>query len=446
MKNTLWTIFELTVNIFQSVIVLQTIKCLLGMKPENKRNKVLGVFFNLLLFAELSFINSIVPFEGLSILISTFIIFLYSLICLRGIVLQKLFWSVFIIFLIVTMTAIVLNIEGFIIGKTYLSLITDKNIYRFIGVSAIQIIVFYCTRLIIKRKQRAKDYLLKWNEWLILLVIPAVSVFTITFVILVAINAESELTQIQHRYLVLSVVGILITNILVYGLYIKSHKEHENQLNCEILRQVLMNREKSIEETKILYQSVRSMRHDLKQHIGIILMMLHQEKYDQAIKYIEKYDRMVLGEIKNKIYCENDIINYLINYKSKICKEKGIKSYIYVSNNIPNISELDLCVLIGNAMDNAIEGTGSKLSEDLQREIYLELKTVDNFFIITVKNTIYNSVLQNNPKLISTKKENKNHGIGIASMKEILKTYHGSIDFSEANGFFCCSILLDILK
>lgn len=91
-------------------------------------------------------------------------------------------------------------------------------------------------------------------------------------------------------------------------------------------------------------------------------------------------------------------------------------------------------------LDNAIEG----VSGDGNNEIYLELRNVDNFFMISVKNTIINSVLEYNPNLISTKNEKELHGLGILSMKEVVQKYNGSIEFYESDNKFCCDMLLDI--
>lgn len=142
------------------------------------------------------------------------------------------------------------------------------------------------------------------------------------------------------------------------------------------------------------------------------------------------------------MFCNNEVINYLINNKCEQCRKKGIEPYIFISSNIPDISELDLCILLGNALDNAIEsnyGNGKK-------ELYLEIRTTNNFLMIAVKNTISNSILENNPQLETTKEDKNQHGMGIMSMKEIAKKYNGSISFTEENGLFCCNILLDILE
>lgn len=440
MMDLFWMIFELVVNLFQSAIVLQTIRAILKDKRTGKKANLAYILFVAILFLELSFVNFIVPFEGIGIIISILIIYIYSLINLKGTFMQKMFWSIFVMLLIMGITIVVLSIEGCIIGKGYLNLVIQKDLYRFVGVVVIQIVLFYLTRFMIKRTKKDSTYSLKWNEWFVLLIIPVISIFTMSFVSLIIINIEEQLSPMQHIFSILSILGILMTNSLVYVLYVNMQKDHAKQLEYSILQQAFKSQEKSVEETKILYQSVRSIRHDLKQHFQVALTMLHSGKIDEAVDYMEKYNDTVLDGISNKVFCDNDVVNYIINSKSKICSDRHIKIYIYIANEIPEFSDLDLCVLLGNALDNAIEG----VPVDGNNEIYLELRNVDNFFMISVKNTITNSVLEYNPNLISTKNEKDVHGLGILSMKEVVQKYNGSIEFYESDNKFCCDMLLDI--
>lgn len=440
MMDLFWMIFEFVVNLFQSAIVLQTIRAILKDKRTGKKANLAYILFVAILFLELSFVNFIVPFEGIGIIISILIIYIYSLINLKGTFMQKMFWSIFVMLLIMGITIVVLSIEGCIIGKGYLNLVIQKDLYRFVGVVVIQIVLFYLTRFMIKRTKKDSTYSLKWNEWFVLLIIPVISIFTMSFVSLIIINIEEQLSPMQHIFSILSILGILMTNSLVYVLYVNMQKDHAKQLEYSILQQAFKSQEKSVEETKILYQSVRSIRHDLKQHFQVALTMLHSGKIDEAVDYMEKYNDTVLDGISNKVFCDNDVVNYIINSKSKICSDRHIKIYIYIANEIPEFSDLDLCVLLGKALDNAIEG----VPVDGNNEIYLELRNVDNFFMISVKNTITNSVLEYNPNLISTKNEKEVHGLGILSMKEVVQKYNGSIEFYESDNKFCCDMLLDI--
>lgn len=288
MMDLFWMIFELVVNLFQSAIVLQTIRAILKDKRAGKKANLAYILFVAILFLELSFVNFIVPFEGIGIIISILIIYIYSLINLKGTFMQKMFWSIFVMLLIMGITIVVLSIEGCIIGKGYLNLVIQKDLYRFVGVVIIQIVLFYLTRFMIKRTKKDSTYSLKWNEWFVLLIIPVISIFTMSFVSLIIINIEDQLSPMQHIFSILSILGILMTNSLVYVLYVNMQKDHAKQLEYSILQQAFKSQEKSVEETKILYQSVRSIRHDLKQHFQVALTMLHSGKINEAVDYMEK--------------------------------------------------------------------------------------------------------------------------------------------------------------
>ena len=112
MMDLFWMIFEFVVNLFQSAIVLQTIRAILKDKRTGKKANLAYILFVAVLFLELSFVNFMVPFEGIGIIISILIIYIYSLLNLKGTFMQKMFWSIFVMLLIMGITTVVLSIEG----------------------------------------------------------------------------------------------------------------------------------------------------------------------------------------------------------------------------------------------------------------------------------------------------------------------------------------------
>lgn len=89
MMDLFWMIFEFVVNLFQSAIVLQTIRAILKDKRTGKKANLAYILFVAVLFLELSFVNFMVPFEGIGIIISILIIYIYSLLNLKGTFMQK---------------------------------------------------------------------------------------------------------------------------------------------------------------------------------------------------------------------------------------------------------------------------------------------------------------------------------------------------------------------
>lgn len=93
-------------------------------------------------------------------------------------------------------------------------------------------------------------------------------------------------------------------------------------------------------------------------------------------------------------------------------------------------------------IDNAIEAA----ENTVDKRITVEMNTCGNYLSILITNSISNSVLTDNKDLMTSKADKELHGIGIKSVKAVVKKYDGMINFYEENGEFCCHILLYIEK
>lgn len=117
---------------------------------------------------------------------------------------------------------------------------------------------------------------------------------------------------------------------------------------------------------------------------------------------------------------------------------KNIKINTTIQNGLKKIDDIDMCSLIGNLLDNAIEAQLNIIKDN--RYIEVNMTNEDDILCISVKNAITGSVLINNNKLSTTKNDTKNHGLGTKIIKDIVGKYNGSIDYYEEDGFFCCDI------
>lgn len=107
---------------------------------------------------------------------------------------------------------------------------------------------------------------------------------------------------------------------------------------------------------------------------------------------------------------------------------------------LPQIDDVDICRLLSNMFDNAIEST--KKAVHSEKNIYFEISYDKGMLIFLLKNSIDRSVLKGNPNLKTTHKNKVIHGNGISIIREIANKYNGLADFYEKDNFFFCCVRL----
>ena len=123
-----------------------------------------------------------------------------------------------------------------------------------------------------------------------------------------------------------------------------------------------------------------------------------------------------------------------------LAKDKNISVDCDITDNILNIDDIDLTILTANLLDNAIEA--SQKIDNKNRYIVVNIKNIDGNMVFVIKNKITESVLKNNPKLLTSKNDFNFHGIGNISVRSIVEKYNGSINYYEKDNLFCCEAVL----
>lgn len=170
-------------------------------------------------------------------------------------------------------------------------------------------------------------------------------------------------------------------------------------------------------------EELKTVLHDEKNHLSVIKSLANQPE-------VSEYIDQIYGQIaENSLFGNtgNKILDLIINKYQYISKNAGIDFYVSIKTaNLSYIESSDLTTLLGNILDNAVEA--AKNSE--HRKIDLSLNKMNGFDILTCINSSSNKprVVGNNLK--TTKKEANLHGLGIKSIKRIVKKYHGSFEWS----------------
>lgn len=182
-----------------------------------------------------------------------------------------------------------------------------------------------------------------------------------------------------------------------------------------------------------LHESVRSIKHDMKNHMLVLATYLDEGDYASVQKYISEILDS-LNSIHSYIETDNSLMNYILNQKLEKARQMKISVKAKVENmDFKKVESMDFTALLSNMLDNAIEACEKEDIKDLQ----VIIGKRRGYETILVKNRIRKSVLSINSDLVSRKDDKKHHGFGVKQIKSIVEKYDGMCDFYEEDNYFC---------
>ncbi|MBQ2863784.1 MAG: GHKL domain-containing protein [Clostridia bacterium] len=185
-------------------------------------------------------------------------------------------------------------------------------------------------------------------------------------------------------------------------------------------------------------RSIQKLKHDQKNLIIGLLGELENENYTEVERSLRE-ELAILDESAAPLFSDG-ILSAIIQHKSTLARSMGIHLDATVSGigNV-HIPSVDLSIILGNALDNAIEAA-AKVEDKERKTISLLLKIVRGTVVIIIKNPTKDHV--DTSSLSSTKEDPSSHGFGIYSMKTIAEKYCGEVIFSYSDYTFTTHIVL----
>ncbi len=192
-------------------------------------------------------------------------------------------------------------------------------------------------------------------------------------------------------------------------------------------------------EVDNMYRQIRGWRHDYRNHIQTMKAYAALEDWEAIKRYLDLLDDD-LATVDTAIKTGNPMTDAILNSKISLARSKNIQ--VVADANIPlklNLSEIDLCCIIGNLFDNAIEAS-MKLPED-QRviRVYMDMKNTQLYISFT-NFTAGKKMKKEGKRFRSTKGEG--HGFGLVRIDAIVERLDGYISRNSEDGAFTTEILL----
>ncbi len=193
-------------------------------------------------------------------------------------------------------------------------------------------------------------------------------------------------------------------------------------------------------EVETMYKQMRRWRHDYRNHIGVMKAYAAKGDMEAIKKYLDKLDTD-LNTVDTVIKTGNSMADAILNSKISLAKSKGIE--VKATAHIPvalTISDLDLCVIIGNLFDNAIDASVMLPEGERVIRVYMDIKS--NQLYISFTNFTAGKKLKKLNGIFSSTKREGSHGFGLVSIDEIVKKYGGYLSRNSEDGAFTTEILL----
>ncbi len=192
-------------------------------------------------------------------------------------------------------------------------------------------------------------------------------------------------------------------------------------------------------EVDNMYRQIRGWRHDYRNHIQTMKAYAAAEDWEAIRHYLDLLDEDLMT-VDTVIKTGNPMTDAILNSKISLARAKGIE--VTVDAHIPvrlKSPEIDLCCIIGNLFDNAIEAS-VKLPEG-QRMIRVYMDMIQTQLYISFTNLTAEKKMKKEGKIFrSTKGEG--HGLGLKRMDTIIERLEGYVSRNSEDGAFTTEILL----
>ena len=193
------------------------------------------------------------------------------------------------------------------------------------------------------------------------------------------------------------------------------------------------------QEVENMYRQMRGWRHDYRNHIQTMKVLASSGDLEGIRSYLDRLDTD-LGTVDLAVKTGNAMADAILNSKISLAKSRDIP--VQVDAHIPvklKMSELDLCCIIGNLFDNAIEASLALPPEERLIRVYMDMKGTQLYLSFT-NFTAGGKREKQGGRFLTTKGEG--HGFGLVRIDAIVERLEGYLSRNSEDGAFTTEILI----
>lgn len=193
-------------------------------------------------------------------------------------------------------------------------------------------------------------------------------------------------------------------------------------------------------EVENMYNQTRGWRHDYRNHIQVLRNYAELGDLEAIRTYLDGLNED-LGTVDLALKTGNRMTDIILNSKISLARSREIQ--VWADAHVPvtlTISGVDLCIILGNLFDNAIEACMQLPQKERMIRIYMEMKNTQLYISLTNTTARKKQQRQENGRFASTK--GHGHGYGLVRIDTIIERYHGYLRRGSEDGAFTTEVLL----
>lgn len=302
----------------------------------------------------------------------------------------------------------------------------NSGMGQYIGMACSKLFCFWFAIYIAEYlKPKQKD--IPFKNWLLIIFVPLLSL-----IVLNGIFVAHELSPQRIIVYLLSVTGIFILNILVFDFF----DTYANTIKLQLMEQRIKSEEENYKLLEEKYTEIRQLKHDISNQLAAARRMFMQGAGPEAAKHLNRL-YLKLSEASGVCYTGISSVDAIVNMKwsQSIAQKIQFSCKVLVSDKM-NVDELQLCRIIANLLDNAIEGAQRSTADD--KYVYISIIQNNRKLRICVMNSSDEVDADN----LTTKKTGYGHGIGVKSVREAVNNLDGILSFNYEKGIFTADIMI----
>lgn len=325
-----------------------------------------------------------------------------------------------------------------LIGKLlridYNELVINSNFSRLLCVSVAKLIYIVAASSILFFKKKYNLFIHK-REAIVIIITISMSGIQISLLR----NIIDEQQKYYNIFLII-LLCVIILNVILYYAMIYIGKKNVAEKNYALMQKQFELQSESIYALEQKYDETAKIRHDIKNYLALALNMAEQKKYTELVQFLETLLEEKINSITSYINTKRSVLGAVLNSKLSKAKSNGIEMKCYILSEFESISDMDLGILFANLLDNAIEGCERNKNNS---EIIVKTWTEVGYYFLEISNTVESDILSDNPYLKTKKKDSELHGVGLHSVRDIVKKYEGMISFEQKGYIFNVYVSLE---